>query len=221
MFGEWIVLFFQILLINIVLSGDNAIVIAMASRNLPTHQQRRAVWWGAVGAVGLRLILTAIAVTILQFPLIKTAGAVLLIAIAVKLLADEGKHEQVKEAGTLGKAIVTIIAADFVMSLDNVLAVAAAADGNFKVIIFGIGISIPLIVWGSSLVMKLLHQFPILVYIGAGILGYTAGDMFLSDKAMVRLLPLGSWSPIIPYFLALFVVAVGWVMKQAHREKAA
>jgi len=221
MYAEWIAMFLQILLINIVLSGDNAIVIAMASRKLPEDQQKRAVWWGAVGAVGLRLILTAIAVTVLRFPFIKTAGALLLVVIAVKLLSDEEKHEQVREAGTLGRAIGTIIAADFVMSLDNVLAVAAAADGNYKIIILGIGVSIPLIVWGSSLVMRLLERVPLLVYIGAGILGYTAGDMFLSDKAIVRLVPLGDMVHALPYALGLLVVAVGWALKQLHRERAA
>ncbi|MEO3947426.1 TerC family protein [Gorillibacterium sp. CAU 1737] len=219
--ADWIMLFLQILLINIVLSGDNAIVIAMASKNLPAKQQKRAVWWGAAGAVGLRLILTAVAVTFLQFPFIKTAGALLLLIIAVKLLADEGKEGRVKEAGTLGKAVVTIIAADFVMSLDNVLAVAAAADGNFKVILLGIGISIPLIVWGSSLVMKLLEQMPLLVYMGAAILGYTAGDMILADKALTQKLPAFGLLPYLPYLLAALVVALGWAMKHAHREPAA
>lgn len=219
LYAEWIVLFLQILLINVVLSGDNAIVIAMASRKLPAEQQKRAVWWGAAGAVGLRLILTAVAVTVLQYPFIKTAGAVLLLVIAVKLLSDEGEHGQVREAGTLGKAVMTIIAADFVMSLDNVLAVAAAADGDFKIIILGIGVSIPLIVWGSSVVMRLLERFPILVFLGAGILGYTAGDMFLSDKAVTGRLQLGEWAHALPYALALLVIAAGWVLKPSHRHR--
>ncbi|MDF2661818.1 MAG: rane protein, partial [Paenibacillus sp.] len=167
---EWLLLFLQILLINIVLSGDNAVVIALASKNLPLHQRKQAIWWGAFGAIGLRLVLTVAAVFLLSIPFIQAAGSLLLLWIAIKLLADDESHATVKEASSLGKAIWTIIVADFVMSLDNVLAIAAKAQGNLSVIILGIGLSIPIIVWGSNLVVVLLQRYPIFIYAGAGIL---------------------------------------------------
>jgi len=211
------------MLINIVLSGDNAVVIALASKNLPLHQRRQAIWWGAFGAVGLRLILTVIAVVLLKVPYIQAAGSLLLFYIAVKLLVDDEGHANVKEASSLGKAIWTIIVADFVMSLDNVLAIAAKAQGDISVIIVGIGLSIPIIVWGSTLVMKLLHKFPIFVYVGAGILGYTAGEMFVSDEKMEQFVlhhnATAHW--LIPVVTTVLVVAVGFVWKLAKSAKTA
>jgi YjbE family integral membrane protein len=208
-------LFLQIMLINIVLSGDNAVVIALASKNLPLEQRKLAIWWGAFGAIALRLILTLVAVSLLQVPFIQAGGSVLLLWIAIKLLTDEDGHSNVKEASTLGKAIWTIIVADFVMSLDNVLAIAAKGNGNNTVIILGIGLSIPIIIWGSTLVMNLLQKFPILVYIGAGILGYTAGEMFVKDDKMIDWLLhdyefLHVW---IPVMATIVVVASGVIAK--------
>lgn len=182
---EWIWLFLQIMLINIVLSGDNAVVIAMASKNLPPDKRKQAVWWGAFGAVALRVVLTVVAVSLLKVPFIQAAGSLLLIYIAIKLLVDDDGHSNVKEASTLGKAVWTIIVADFVMSLDNVLAIAAVAGDDVPLIVLGIGFSIPLIIWGSTVIMNLLQKFPILVYLGAGILGYTAGEMFVKDQKMI------------------------------------
>lgn len=174
----------KIIMVNIVLSGDNAVVIAMASKNLPADKRNKAVWWGAFGAVALRIVLTVAAVFLLQIPFIQLLGSLLLLYIAVKLLIDDEAHDNIKSAATLGAAVWTIIVADFVMSLDNVLAIAAIAEGNWLLIIIGILISIPLIVWGSTFVMKLLHRYPLLIYIGAGILGYTAGEMFLNDATV-------------------------------------
>jgi YjbE family integral membrane protein len=219
----WILLFLQIMLINLVLSGDNAIVIALASRNLPKEDRRRAIWWGAFGAVMLRIALTVIAVTLLGMPYIKIGGGLLLLYIAVKLLMDGGGHNEVREAATLPKAVVIIIAADFIMSLDNVLAVAAAADNNFNAVIIGIALSIPLIIWGSSLVTRLLQRFPILVQIGAAILGYTAGEMLVTDKVLAPLLvPEGSVVTYLPYVLAVFVIVVGLLLARSpfsHSDK--
>jgi len=209
---EELLLFMQIMLINMVLSGDNAVVIALASKNLPLRERKRAIWWGAFGAIALRLVLTLVAVSLLEVPYLQAAGAVLLLWIAVKLLADDDSHSHVKEASTLGKAIWTIIVADFVMSLDNVLAIAAKGHGNPTVIILGIGLSIPIIIWGSTLVMQLLTRFPILVYLGAGILGYTAGEMFVQDEKMIDLFLyqfefLHVWLPV---WTTLLVVAAGF-----------
>ncbi len=179
---EGIVLFLKIMIINIVLSGDNAVVIAMASKNLPLHQRRRAVGWGSFGAVALRLVLTVGAVYLLGIPYLQAIGSVLLLYIAIKLLIDVSGEKHIREATSLVGAVQTIIIADFIMSLDNVLAIAAVAKGNSALIIIGIGLSIPLIVWGSTLIMKVLDRYPIFVYLGAGILGYTAGEMILSDQ---------------------------------------
>ncbi|PYI51736.1 TerC family protein [Paenibacillus flagellatus] len=215
---DWFLLFLQIMLINIVLSGDNAVVIALASKNLPLHQRKQAIWWGAFGAIGLRLVLTVVAVYLLTVPYIQAAGSLLLLWIAVKLLADDDSHAHVKEASSLGKAIWTIIVADFVMSLDNVLAIAAKAEGNIPVIILGIGLSIPIIIWGSTLVMNLLNRFPILVYAGAGILGYTSGEMFVSDEKMQQYVlhhnNTAHW--VIPVVTTVFVILAGFIWKRTH-----
>lgn len=215
---DWFILLLQILLINIVLSGDNAVVIALASKNLPVHQRKQAIWWGAFGAIGLRLILTVIAVFLLTVPYIQAAGSLLLLWIAIKLLADDDSHANIKEASSLGKAISTIIIADLVMSLDNVLAIAAKAQGNISVIILGIGLSIPIIIWGSTLVMNLLRKFPILVYVGAGILGYTAGEMFVSDEKMQEYVlhhnATVHWT--LPVITTIFVIAAGFIWKRTH-----
>jgi YjbE family integral membrane protein len=214
---DWFLLFLQIMLINIVLSGDNAVVIAMASKNLPASQRKQAVWWGAFGAIALRLVLTVIAVYVLSIPYIQAAGSLLLIWIAIKLLIDDEGHTNVKEAATLGKAVWTIIVADFIMSLDNVLAIAAKADNNLTVIILGIALSIPIIIWGSTVVMNLLNKYPILVYLGAGILGYTAGEMFVKDEQVMHMLFKDSefvhW--ILPLITTAIVIAAGIIKKLA------
>ncbi|PZE22677.1 TerC family protein [Paenibacillus xerothermodurans] len=210
---EWLLLFLQIMLINIVLSGDNAVVIALASKNLPLHQRRQAIWWGAFGAIALRLILTVIAVYILTVPYIQAAGSLLLMWIAIKLLTDEEGHSHVKEAATLGKAVWTIIVADFVMSLDNVLAIAAKADNNLTVIILGIGLSVPIIIWGSTAVMGLLNKFPILVYLGAAILGYTAGEMLVKDAVVADMLLSDVPHWIVPVVASVIVIAAGLLKK--------
>ncbi|MFD2612773.1 TerC family protein [Paenibacillus gansuensis] len=203
------------MLINIVLSGDNAVVIAMASRNLPSKQQKQAVWWGSAGAVILRLVLTVAAVMLLNVPFIQAAGSLLLFYIAIKLLADENSHDQIKGASTLYSAVWTIIVADFVMSLDNVLAIAAVAEGDYAMIVLGIGLSIPLIVWGSSVIMKLLHMFPVLTYLGAGILGFTAGEMLVGDPKIDEMILHGNpYMHIgIPVGLTLIVISLGLLQK--------
>ena len=210
---EWMLLFIQIMIINLVLSGDNAVVIAMASRKLPHEQQKRAIWWGAFGAIALRLLLTAVAVVFLQIAYIQAIGSLLLLYIAIKLLIDEEKDHRVKEASTLGNAIRTIIAADFIMSLDNVLAIAARADNNYSVILLGVGLSVPIIIWGSTLVMKLLHRFPVLVYLGAGILGYTAGEMMVKDPKMMELMHSHLWHSSMPWATAGIVLLAGLLKK--------
>lgn len=216
---DWLLLFLEIMLINVVLSGDNAVVIALASKNLPVAQRKQAIWWGAFGAIGLRVVLTIIAVYILKIPFIQAAGSLLLLWIAIKLLIDEEGHSDVREATTLGRAVWTIIVADFIMSLDNVLAIAAKAEGDIAVIILGIGLSVPIIIWGSTLVMKLLKKFPILVYLGAGILGYTAGEMFTADTIVYEKLLGQTPHSVVPVVTTAIVIAAGLVKKFVIRPK--
>jgi YjbE family integral membrane protein len=217
---DWFLLFLQIMLINIVLSGDNAVVIALASKNLPPDQRKQAIWWGAFGAIALRVVLTIIAVYVLSVPLVQALGSLLLFWIAIKLLIDEEGISNVKEASTLGKAIRTIIVADIVMSLDNVLAIAAKADNNMAVIILGIGLSVPIIIWGSAMVMKLLTRYPIFVYLGAGLLGYTAGEMLVKDRVVSELLLKSVPHWIVPLAATLIVVGAGFWKKIVLRPKA-
>jgi YjbE family integral membrane protein len=171
----------QITLINIVLSGDNAVVIALAARSLPAHQQKKAVMWGAGAAVIMRIVLTIIAVELLKWPFLKIIGAVLLFWIAIKLLVPEDGDENVESSDNLMKAIKTILIADLVMSLDNVIGVAAAAKGNTTLLIIGLAISIPLVIFGATLLMKVMERWPIIITIGAGLLGWVAGEMLVTD----------------------------------------
>ncbi|MED4601138.1 TerC family protein [Paenibacillus validus] len=219
MLWDNIVLFLEIMLINIVLSGDNAVVIALASKNLPVAQRKQAIWWGAFGAIALRVLLTLAAVYVLDIPYIQGIGSLLLLWIAIKLLVDEDGHSDVKEASTLGKAISTIILADFVMSLDNVLAIAAKAKGEVGVIILGIGLSIPIIIWGSNLVVTLLKKFPVLVFLGAGILGYTAGEMFMADEQISHLVLGDIPHYVLPTVTTVIVIVSGVLKKLIVRPK--
>ncbi|CAH1209104.1 hypothetical protein PAECIP111890_03265 [Paenibacillus sp. JJ-223] len=205
----------EILMINLVLSGDNAVVIAMASKDLPLNQRKQAVWWGAFGAVILRCALTFVAVMLLGIPFIQAAGGLLLLWISVKLLLQNEDEVEVKGASTTWKAIQTILVADFVMSLDNVLAIAAISDGDLALTVIGIAISIPIVIWGSGLIVGLLKRYPILVFAGSGILAYTAGEMVMSDPK------LGQWlhgltaeaHTLLPVAMACLVIAIGG----AHR----
>jgi len=174
----------QIIMINILLSGDNAVVIALASRSLPEHQQKKAILFGSFGAVALRIILTFFAAYLLMLPYLKLAGALLLLWIGVSLLKPEDDEEHIDAHSNLKAAIKTIIIADFVMSLDNVIGVAAAAKGNVVLLVIGLGISIPLIIYGSTIILKLMTRFPVIVTAGGGLLGWVAGEMAVTDPAI-------------------------------------
>jgi YjbE family integral membrane protein len=173
----------SITLINIVLSGDNAVVIALAARSLPEHQRKKAVMWGAGAAVVMRIVLTIIAVEMLKWPYLKIIGAILLFWIAIKLLVPEEDDENVESSDNLMKAIKTILIADLVMSLDNVIGVAAAAKGNLILLILGLAISIPIVIFGATMLMKLMEKWPVIITIGAGLLGWVAGEMLVTDPA--------------------------------------
>jgi YjbE family integral membrane protein len=210
MSNEFWVGLFEIILINIVLSGDNAVVIALACRNLDDKYKKKAVFLGSFGAIALRVGLTFVAVYLLQIPYLNLIGGILLLWIAIKLLKGE-EEENIEGSSNLIGAIKTIIIADLVMSLDNVVAVAGAANGNMPLILIGLAISIPLIIWGSQLLMVIMNKFPIIIILGAGLLGYTAGEMILSDRAMHHFFENlnHSFHFIIPLLLAVFVVVVG------------
>ncbi|MBI4756464.1 MAG: TerC family protein [Betaproteobacteria bacterium] len=202
----------QIIAIDIVLSGDNAVVIALACRNLPPHQKRVGIFWGVVGAVSLRVVLTAFAASLLGYPWLKLVGGLLLLWIGVKLLLPEGDDgHEIQGASHVAGAVRTIIVADFVMSLDNVIAVAAASRDSIFLLIFGLAVSIPLIVWTSQLIMKLMERFPVVILLGAALLGYVAGGMIAGDLVvrewLQQRLPAAHYVASVAG--ALFVVALG------------
>ena len=177
--------FGSIMIANIVLSGDNAVVIAMAARTLKPEQQAKAIFWGSAAAIVMRIVLTIVAIQLLTLPYLKIIGAVLLVYIGVDLLKgeDEG-DDHGKEINGMAAAIRTILVADLVMSLDNVLAVAAAAKGNLPLLVLGLLVSIPLIIFGATLLTKVMERFPIIITIGAALLGFLAGEMLLTDPAV-------------------------------------
>ena len=175
-----------IIWVNIILSGDNAVVIALAARSLPARQQTQAVIWGAGAAVVLRIILTIVAVELLKLSWLKLIGGALLLWIAVRLLVPEdGGEGGVESSDNLWAAIKTILIADLVMSLDNVIAVAAVAKGSIVLLILGLAISIPLVVFGATILMKLMGRFPVIITIGAALIGYVAGEMLVTDPVVV------------------------------------
>jgi YjbE family integral membrane protein len=174
----------KIIGVNIILSGDNAVVIALAARSLPRKQQKQAVMWGAGAAVVLRVILTIFAAALLGLPWLKIVGSLLLFWIGVKLLIPEEGDDNIHAHEHLMAAIRTILIADLVMSLDNVIAVAAAAGGNMVLLILGLAISIPLVIFGATLLIKLMERFPVIITIGAGLIGWVAGEMLIADMAL-------------------------------------
>jgi YjbE family integral membrane protein len=184
----------KIIWVNLLLSGDNAVVIALAARSLPPQQQKMAVLWGAGAAVVMRVILTIFAVALLTLPWLKIVGGVLLLWIGVKLLVPEEDEEEVASSDNLWQAIKTILIADLVMSLDNVLAVAAAADSaaptpdmvamKYTLLVLGLGISIPIVIFGSTLMLKLMERWPVIITLGGALLGWIAGEMMVTDPAI-------------------------------------
>ena len=209
---------FEIILINILLSGDNAVVIALACRNLPDKLRRQGILWGVLGAIVLRIVLTFFATTLLAYPWLKLIGAVLLIWIGIKLIVgeDTAGHE-VKASDRLMSAVWTILIADLVMSLDNVMAVTAAAKGDLRLIVFGLVISIPLVIFGSQVIMRLIERMPLLVPAGGGLLGYIAGDLGTDDPVVAPWLEghalLSDWlAPIVG--IAIVVVPGLWLARR-------
>ena len=206
------------------LGGDNAVVIALASRRLPAKQRNLAIFWGVFGAIALRVVLIFFALYLLAIPFLKVVGAVLLVWIGVKLLLPdpEGGEHQIDASTNLIGAIKTIVVADAVMSLDNVIAIAGAAKGSIGLVVFGLVVSVPIIVWGSKLVLKLMDRLPIVIVLGGALLGWIAGDMTHTDAALKGTidanLPFAQW--VLPIAGALLVVILGkWLgARQLRRE---
>lgn len=198
-----------IMMVNIILSGDNAVVIAMASRNLPKKQQRLAILWGSGGAIGLRIVLTVVAVMLLQIPYLQFVGGLLLVWIAAKLLMEDEAEEHIEASGSLWAAVKTIIIADIIMSLDNTLAIAAIAKGDWLLLIIGLGLSIPLIIFGSQILVTIMNRFPIIVYAGAGLIAWTAGEMMIRDQKIGHTLTAYTPEWLIPLAITVCVLALG------------
>ena len=231
----------QIIWIDLLLSGDNAVVIALACRGLPERQRFYGILLGAGAAIGLRILFALIITYLLAVPLLRLIGGLLLLWVAVKLVVGEGDdaHGEMEATDSLWKAVRTIAIADAVMSLDNVLAIAAASHGNVWLFIFGLLLTIPLIIAGSGLVLRIIERFPVFVWAGAALLGWIPGDMIVSDPALLK--QLASWSlnlvvidptpgsalkaAALPHYVAavggaILVVAIGYVLKRRHAPQA-
>lgn len=205
----------QIIAIDIILGGDNAIVIALACKNLPENKRKLGIFYGAMGAIILRVIMVFFATSLLMISGLKIAGGILLLWIGAKLILDNNKENiiNVSQEKNLIGAIRTIIIADFVMSLDNSVAIAAAADGNMYLVLFGLLLSIPIIIWGSSFILKLIDKFPIIIYLGAALLGWIAGDMILTDIFIAENFKGISNHSILPILGSLFVLTFCFLYK--------
>ena len=203
----------EIVGINIVLSGDNAVVIAMAASTLPVGQQKKAIVWGSGAAIVMRILLTLTAVALLSVPYLKLVGSVVLIWIGIRLLdADASNDEgEIKSGASLLAAIRTILFADVVMSLDNVLGVAAAAEGNIPLLIIGLGLSIPVVIFGANVLLRLMQRFPVIITLGAVVIGYVGGEMAVSDPAISGWVDLNfhALQAIVPIACGALVLLVG------------
>jgi len=222
--SDAVVALMQIMLINVVLSGDNAVVIALACRRLSPSHQKQAFVWGSAGVVVLMVGLTACVVFLLSLPYLEVVGSLLLLWIGIKLLVAEDEDEEgvVQQKSTLGAAIRTIIIADIIMSLDNVLAMAGAAKGHMWMLIAGLVITVPVILFGSAMLMKLMSRYPIFVTVGAALIGWVAGEMIISDPALKDWIDanapsLHTASPIV---CAVLVIAAGKLMEHLSTRKA-
>ena len=219
----WVIAVLQIIAIDIVLGGDNAIIIALACRNLPKHQRRAGILWGTAGAIILRVILVFFATSLMEIPVLRLVGGILLILIGIKLLTEVETHDldgKINQSSKLLTAIRTIIIADFVMSLDNALAITAAAKGDIGLVIFGLLLSVPIIIWGSALILRLMERFPFIITAGAGLLGWLGGGLMISDKLLAEFN--ASSLPVTPTIAAIvgtiFVIAVGRFLAKEKTE---
>ncbi|UWG97112.1 TerC family protein [Dehalobacter sp. DCM] len=205
-----------IIITDLVLAGDNAIVIGLAARNLPQDKQKKAIIWGTIGAIAVRAVLTLAVVWVLKIPGLLLIGGLFLIWIAYKLLVEDKDHGKMKSGDGLWGAIKTIIIADAVMGVDNVLAVAGAAHGSFFMVVLGLLISIPIVVWGSTIILKWVERFPIIIYIGAGVLAWTASKM-ITDEPLIK----GFFEAniIVKWTLSLVIIAAVILLGRMKKTK--
>lgn len=213
----------KIIWINIILSGDNAVVIALAARSLPPHQQKKAILFGSGAAVVLRIALTVVAAQLLQLSFLQVVGGLLLLYVGVQLLSEDGEEEEhATENAGLMAAVRTILIADVVMSLDNVIAVAAAAKGSTLLLMLGLAISIPMVVFGSTLMIRLMERFPIIVTLGAALIGWVGGETIVSDVALKEVAAANPWLHYVAAAAgAAFVVGLGRLLQKRQGTKAA
>lgn len=214
---DFVVALGVIILIDLVLAGDNAIVIGLAARNVPEQSQRKVILWGTAGAVLIRILATLLVVKLLSLPWLHLIGGLLLIWIAIKLLTDSKQHG-IQAKTTVSAAIWTIIIADAAMGIDNVLAIAAAADGSMLLVILGLLISIPIMVWGSTILIKWMNRFPAIIYIGAGVIAWTAANMITKEEVIIPFFtayPTVKW--LVIGLVVLSVIVVGhWINSAKH-----
>ncbi|MFZ5597632.1 MAG: TerC family protein [Bacillota bacterium] len=223
---EYITILISILIFDLLLGGDNAVVIAMASRNLPPEQQKKAILLGTAGAIILRATLTVAVVILLNIPFLKAVGGLMLVYVAIKLVRREESGDNHRTAGSLAGAVAIIMLADLIMSLDNILAVAAASRGHWGLIIAGLSISIPIIIFSSRIILYIMNRFPSIIYIGAGLLGWTAGKMIMEDQKVIlltRQIPDILNDPVnltIPIIVAALVVIYGYIINSRDIRRA-
>ncbi|MDU4960606.1 MAG: TerC family protein [Sporomusaceae bacterium] len=208
---DFLMALLSIVAIDLVLAGDNAVVIAMASRRLPLSQRNKAIYWGTFGAIFIRTLMTLAAVWLMKIPYLQAVGGLLLIPVAIKLLKKDDAAEHIDASASFWGAIKTIIIADAIMGVDNVLAIAGASHGNMTLVIAGLAISIPIVIWGSKWISSLMVKYPALIYGGAAILAWTAGSMVMGDKIIGSYLrtAMAASSWLLPLLITFFVLAVG------------
>jgi YjbE family integral membrane protein len=221
--APWLSALLAIVLIDLVLAGDNAIVIALAARQLPQHLQKKAIVWGTVGAIVVRSAMTVGVVWLLKIPGLMLVGGLGLVWVAYKLLVPqnggEGNHQPV--ASTFWGAMKTIVIADALMGIDNVLGVAGAAKGSFDLVIIGLLISVPIVVWGSTLVLRLVERFPVITYVGAGVLAYTAAHMVVSEPLLDAVFDPSMLNRVLAHaVLIVGVLGAGWWTARRMQQRA-
>jgi YjbE family integral membrane protein len=194
---------FAIVAIDLVLAGDNAIVVGLAARNVPKEPQKKVIFWGTFGAIAIRSLLTLVVVWLLKIPGLLLMGGLFLIWIAYKLLIEEKDHENMKAGESLWAAVKTIVVADTIMGLDNVLAVAGAAHGSFLLVLLGLVISVPIIIWGSTLILKWVERYPAIINIGAAVLAWTASKMIVDEPFLAGLF---ENNPLLKWGLSLIII---------------
>lgn len=217
---EMLTALFSIVVIDLVLAGDNAIVIGLAARNLPKNMQKRVILWGSAGAVVIRAVATLLVVWLLKIPGLLLAGGIMLVWIAYKLLTEKKDHDDVKAGTSVWAAVRTIIIADAVMGLDNVIAVAGASHGSPVLVVVGLLISVPIVVWGSTVILKLIERFPVIIYVGSGVLAFTAGKMIVDEPFLKEYFVSHSvlkWSLIALLVVAVVIIGLVKNMKSQPR----